>query len=166
MGMFVEVNGPYRVTDLMIGGEPLDTEKTYTLASHNYLLKSQGSGASMFGTDNVKLLRDCVMTDNQVLIRYITENLNGVVGQEYAEPQGRITVLTAADGTEEVPAGPAAPEGKGMEETYTVKAGDCLWNLAVRFYGSGLRYTEIAAANRLQNPDYLRIGQVLVIPAA
>ena len=166
MGMFVEVAGPYRVTDLMIGGEPLDTEKTYTLASHNYLLKSQGSGASMFGTDNVKLLRDCVMTDNQVLIRYITENLNGVVGQEYAEPQGRITVLTAADGTEEVPAGPAAPEGKGMEETYTVKAGDCLWNLAVRFYGSGLRYTEIAAANRLQNPDYLRIGQVLVIPAA
>ncbi len=30
------------------------------------------------------------MLDNQVLITYITEGLGGVIGQEYAEPQGRI----------------------------------------------------------------------------
>ena len=166
MGMFVEVAGPYRVTDLMIGGEPLDPEKTYTLASHNYLLKSQGSGASMFGTDHVKLLQDCVMTDNQALIRYITENLGGVVGQEYAEPQGRITILTAADGAGEDPTVSETVEEKMAGETYTVQAGDCLWNLAVRFYGSGAQYARIADANGIRNADYIRIGQILVIPAA
>jgi hypothetical protein len=32
------------------------------------------------------------MLDNQVLITYLTENLNGSVPAEYAEPQGRITI--------------------------------------------------------------------------
>lgn len=164
MGMFVEVAGPYRITEILIAGEPLDVEKTYTLASHNYLLKSQGSGNSMFGTENITLLQDCVMLDNQALIRYITEKLNGVVGEEYAEPQGRITVLTAADvETEDV-------ETESSEEkeatAYTVKSGDCLWSIAARFYGSGAEYWKIAEANALRKPDYLRIGQILEIPAA
>ncbi len=39
------------------------------------------------------LLRDSVMIDNQVLINYIVDVLNGTVGSEYADPygQGRIT---------------------------------------------------------------------------
>ena len=68
---------------------------TYTLASHNYMLKSGGDGFTMFIND--KLLQDEVMLDNQVLINYITENLGGVIGEEYAEPygQGRITIINA-----------------------------------------------------------------------
>ena len=164
MGMFVKVDGPYRVTDLQIGGEPLDVEKAYTLASHNYLLKNQGSGASMFGADNVTMLQDCVMIDNQVLIRYIVDELGGVVGQEYAEPQGRITIMTGTEvsGETEVP-----PEEEPVGEVvYTVEAGDCLWNIARHFYGSGVHYAKIAEANGIRNPDYLCVGQVLVIPAA
>ena len=164
MGMFIKVDGAYRVKNAKIGGEPLDVNKTYTLASHNYLLKNQGSGASMFGTDNVTMIKDCVMIDNQVLIKYIVDQLGGVVGREYAEAQGRITILTAADAPAEMPTETDGPSAE--EHTYTVVAGDCLWNLARRFYGSGAQYTRIAAANGLQNPDYLRIGQVLTIPAA
>ena len=41
----------------------------------------------MFGTKNVKLLKDGVMIDNQVLINYIVNNLGGVVGEQYAAPQ-------------------------------------------------------------------------------
>lgn len=164
MGMFVEVAGPYRITEILVAGEPLDVEKTYTLASHNYLLKSQGSGNSMFGTENITLLQDCVMLDNQTLIRYITEELRGVVGEEYAVPQGRITVLTTADGeAEDVEADSAAD---GQKTTYTVKSGDCLWTIAARFYGSGAEYLRISKANGLRNPDYLQIGQILEIPAA
>ena len=94
-GMFVSVEGDRRVTEVTIGGEPLDPEKTYTLASHNYKLKDCGDGYSMFA-DNV-FLQDSVMIDNQVLINYIVNVLGGTVGEEYADPygQGRITIIEA-----------------------------------------------------------------------
>ena len=89
---FVSVGGDYRVTDIMVGGEPLDTEKTYTVASHNYMLKSGGDGMSMFVGS--KVLKDDIATDVDALSAYIRENLGGNVGEEYAalKGQGRITV--------------------------------------------------------------------------
>ena len=96
-GMFTGVNGEYRVKNVMIGGEPLDVDKTYKLASHNYMLKNSGDGYSMFA--GTKLLIDETLIDNQVLITYITGNLGGVVGEEYANPygQGRIVGVPAAE---------------------------------------------------------------------
>jgi len=93
--MFVSVNGKYRVKNVKVGGQPLDLNKTYTLASHNYMLKSGGDGINMF-TDN-KILKDEILIDNQVLISYITEKLGRVVGNEYSNPygQGRIVLVTA-----------------------------------------------------------------------
>ena len=99
-GMFVKVDGEYRVKNVVVGGEPLDVNKTYTLASHNYMLKSAGDGFSMFA--GAKLLIDESLIDNQVLITYITVNLGGVVGEEYAEPygQGRIVAVPEAPAAE------------------------------------------------------------------
>lgn len=91
---FVEVAGERRVQNVMVGGEPIDPEKTYTLAAHNYLLKSGGDGVTIF-MDNALLL-DEVMLDNQVLIRYIQEVLGGVItAEQYGEPlgEGRIVIL-------------------------------------------------------------------------
>ena len=95
-GMFVSVEGERRVKDLQIlqadgTYAPIDPEKIYTVACHNYLLKDMGDGYTMFADNN--LLRDSVMIDNQVLINYIVDVLNGTVGSEYADPygQGRIT---------------------------------------------------------------------------
>ncbi|WP_283114977.1 alpha/beta fold hydrolase [Intestinimonas timonensis] len=105
-GEFVKVDGDYRVKDVMVGDEPLDVTKTYTLASHNYMLKSGGDGFVMFKDDTV--LKDCVMIDNQVLINYIVDELGGVVSADYAEPQGRITVVNA-DQAAETPEEPEAP---------------------------------------------------------
>jgi len=95
-GMFTGVEGDYRVKNVMVGGEPLDLEKTYTLASHNYMLKEHGDGFTMF--DGCNILQDEVKLDNQVLMDYITETLGGEIGEEYADPygQGRITVLDEA----------------------------------------------------------------------
>ena len=91
--MFVGVEGEYRVKNVMVGGEPLDLEKIYTLASHNYMLQGQGDGYTIF-EDNV-YTQESVMLDNQVLITYITEGLGGVVGADYANPygQGRIVAV-------------------------------------------------------------------------
>ena len=92
-GMFTGVSGEYRVKNVKVGNEPLDLAKTYTLASHNYMLKSAGDGMAMF--QGCTLLQDSVMIDNQVLINYIVDVLGGVVGEDYADPygQGRITVI-------------------------------------------------------------------------
>lgn len=37
--------------------------------------------------------------------------------------------------------------GKTQEKTYTVVAGDCLWNIAKKFLGNGSRYPEITKLN-------------------
>ena len=93
-GLFTGVSGEYRVKNVKVNGEDLDLEKTYTLASHNYMLKNAGDGFTMFQQDT--LLQDSVKLDNQVLIDYITGTLNGVVGEEYANPygQGRIVAVS------------------------------------------------------------------------
>lgn len=52
-------------------------------------------------------------------------------------------------------------------KTYTVKSGDCLWNIAKKYYGSGSSYTKIYEANKGTiggNPNLIYPGQVLTIP--
>ena len=97
-GMFAGVTGEYRVKNVTVGGEPLDVNKTYKLASHNYMLKSAGDGYSMF--QGAKLLIDETLIDNQVLITYITTELDGVVGEAYADPYGQGRII----GVPEAPA--------------------------------------------------------------
>lgn len=164
---FVKVDGAYRVSDIMVGGQPLDVNKTYTLASHNYMLKDAGDGYTMFGTKNVKVLQDEVMVDNQVLINYIVEKLGGVVGDEYAAPQGRITIKTApvVEPVPTEPEQPAQPSTPAAGETYVVVAGDCLWNIAYKLYGTGALYTKLAEANKIADPYIIYIGQILTVPA-
>lgn len=91
-GNFIKVNGAYRVTDIKVNEEPIDLGRTYTVASHNYMLKSGGDGMTMF--NGTKVLKDEVMVDVDVLSSYINNNLGGSVGADYADPagQGRITI--------------------------------------------------------------------------
>lgn len=92
-GMFVGVDGEYRVKNVMVGEEPLDPEKTYTVASHNYMLKNGGDGMNMFM--ECEILLDEVMLDNQALIEYLKTGLNGVVGEQYKEPYGEGRIIAA-----------------------------------------------------------------------
>jgi hypothetical protein len=100
--MFVGVKegAPRRIQNVLIGGEPIDAAKTYTLASHNYKIKDLGDGYTHF-VDN-KIILDEVMLDNQVLLTYITDVLGGVVGEAYADPygQGRIVAVPEAPAAE------------------------------------------------------------------
>ena len=68
---------------------------------------------------------------------------------------------------------PAVKEEKKREtsskptaKTYTVKKGDCLWNIAKKQYGNGAQYTKIYNANKdkIKNPNLIYPGQVLTIP--
>ncbi len=49
-------------------------------------------------------------------------------------------------------------------DTFTVESGDNLWKIAVKVYGDGYKWTEIAKANNLKNPGLIYRGQKLNIP--
>jgi nucleoid-associated protein YgaU len=52
----------------------------------------------------------------------------------------------------------------GDEQPYTVQSGDNLSRIAKRFYGTPNKYTGIAQANGIANPDLIRVGQQLRLP--
>lgn len=94
-GMFSSVDGKYRVQDVYVMNdvgeyEQIDPKATYTVASHNHLIKDSGGGITQF-VDN-KLLIDEGVLDYQVLIDYITEYLNGNLSKNYSDIEGRITI--------------------------------------------------------------------------
>lgn len=98
-GMFEKVDGTYRVKDIQVWNaaktkyEPIKLQKTYKLAGINYTLRQNGDGFTMF--DGNKVIKDNVMLDTQSLSIYLTDVLDGVVGEDYKDPagQGRITII-------------------------------------------------------------------------
>jgi len=97
---FVKVDGEYRVKNVTVGGAPLDLEKTYRVASHDYMLKQGGDGMTMFQSCSIP--ESEVMLDNQALIRYFEDGVYGTAYQD-RDGEGRIRPYEAAQE-------PAAPE--------------------------------------------------------
>lgn len=94
-GAFAGVTGEYRVRDVLVDGEPLDVNKEYILVSHTFLITDGGDGLTMFKNDEAVLLD----LDNVALIEYLQYDLNGVIGDEYANEagQGRILIKDGPD---------------------------------------------------------------------
>lgn len=119
-GTFIKIDGERRVYDIKINGEEIDMDKKYTLASHNYMLKDGGGGYTML--DNAELILDEIMSDYQVIIKYITETLGGTIkaGMGYDNPYG-IGRITFTDGKNETVPGdstdlPEEPEEDNTDE--------------------------------------------------
>ena len=79
-----------------------------------------------------------------------------------APPAGPVAPVAATTPTAPV-AAPTAPAPAAKAGTYTVKAGDTLGGIAARHNSSS---AAIATANHIANPNALKVGQVLRIPAA
>ena len=90
--------------------------------------------------------------------------------REYGTKTVNVTIAAAkpkaAASTQRAATNSPAPSSA---QSYTVAKGDCLWNIAKKFYGSGAKYTTIYNANQGViggNPNLIYPGQVLTIPAA
>lgn len=55
-------------------------------------------------------------------------------------------------------------EQAGKKDTYTVAAGDTLWSISEKVYGSGYNWVDIRDANNIDNPNNLDEGTELTIP--
>ena len=94
-GFFVSVDGDYRVYDVKVLNkesglyEKLELDKKYVITASDYYILDLGSGLSMFKDANV--LKNEGVLDVDIMEMYITENLNGVIGEEYKDVVNRIT---------------------------------------------------------------------------
>lgn len=93
------------------------------------MLKSGGDGYTMF--QGCTLLKDETVLDNQALIRYLGQILEGDLSA-YSAPggQGRIQIAETAEETGGAPAEPEEPAAGAR--IYVVQPGDCLWTIARR----------------------------------
>ena len=92
---FAGVTGQYKVYNIKVYNkdngtyEPLELDKTYTIAASNYYLLEYGSGLKML--ENTKVIQKDGMLDVEALELYIDDKLGGTVGQDYAEAKSNIT---------------------------------------------------------------------------
>jgi uncharacterized repeat protein (TIGR02543 family) len=70
-GMFAGIEGERRVETVMVNGEPLSADKTYTLAGTEYTLRDSGDGYSMFA--GCPVLEADVGLDFDVLVDFLTD---------------------------------------------------------------------------------------------
>ncbi len=97
-------------------------------------------------------------TDVYKANKLTSENLE--VGQELTLPDVSSKQPTATKQISTINKTATAISGS----TYTVVKGDFLWEIAIRAYGDGYKWVEIAKANKLKNPNIIHSGNVLTLP--
>ena len=125
-GMFVEVSGARRVSDVQILQNdgtyaPIDPAGEYRLASHNYMLKERGDGINMFKDD--EFLLDEVKVDNQILIEYMSSEAFANHNYSNWDGEGRILIKNLTGKTVILHTNDTHGALRGFAQVAEVKAG-------------------------------------------
>ena len=154
-----------RVTIESVNGKEFKADDTYAVITNNFCA---GGGDTYYAFASAETVIDTGIPMDVAVMDYITTQLKGVVGETYAKPQGRITVVIPETPVE--PEQPAQPEQPTQPEqpaaTYVVIKGDSLWKIAKKLLGDGAQWKAIFEANSATVKDANRIyvGQTLNIP--
>ena len=70
--------------------EPINPDRTYTIATTKYCVTDGGLHNTLQGS---KIVLETKKTYNEIFLDYVANKLNRHIGMEYAQPQGRITVI-------------------------------------------------------------------------
>ena len=146
-----------RITELMIGDEPVDLEATYMLVTNDFLAAG-GDGYEMFGGE---ILAYSGLL-SEVLETYLRAN-----PEISPQVEGRIVALPLVEVPEPEPA--PEPEPTPVPEptpapadiAYTVKSGDWLSKIGMAY---GVDWRVLADHNNLANPNLIFPGQIIMIP--
>ena len=86
------LNPGTRVAIESVGGQPFDLEAIYTIATNDFTAAG-GDTYYAFRYPNATSGYKTGVALEDALVNYVTTVLGGVVGETYAQPQGRITVV-------------------------------------------------------------------------
>lgn len=139
-------------------------DQNYAYYDYPALMKQHGlNGYSKQSSSNNNSQPQVVKKDVDTLAHEVIANLWGTkdttptrkerleaAGYDYAAVQNRVNEILGVKTT------PATPQA----EYYVVKRGDCLWNIALKYYGNGNMYTTIKALNNLKS-NVIYAGQKL-----
>lgn len=124
------------------------------------------SGQLLFDTNIKVSLEDYRITEDAKEGQDLEITITLKQYKEYGTKLVSITVKQST--TPKATVQPSRPaETAPTLKTYTVKSGDCLWNIAKKYLGNGSRYTEIynLNKNKIKNPNLIYVGQVLTLPS-
>ena len=79
-----------RITIKSINGKAFDPNATYAVITNNFMAAG-GDTYSAFAAAKEQF--DTGLPLDEIRMEYITTELNGVVGEQYAKPQGRLTIV-------------------------------------------------------------------------
>ncbi|MPM22692.1 hypothetical protein SDC9_69150 [bioreactor metagenome] len=79
-----------RVLNVTVGGKPLDLEKTYVIATNDF---TAAGGDTYYVFKGLPSYNTTVALED-ALVNYTAKVLGGVIGDQYATGEGRITVIT------------------------------------------------------------------------
>lgn len=105
-----------RVTINSVNGKAFDPNKTYAVVTNNFCA---AGGDTYYAFAAASSQFDTGLPLDEVLMDYITTELKGVVGEQYAQPQGRMTITLPA----EEPTTPTKPESPKTADTGVVVYG-------------------------------------------
>lgn len=161
---FAEYDGGFEPPEYFLS--TLDVIKKEQKPVQFVVIRESPQGDSLFDTNMTVSLEDYTVEEDakdslDVTVSISLKNYIFVSTQKY-EIQEMKEKEEAEVLVEEERDASNAPE----YETYTVKKGDSLWNIAKRYLGSGSRYREVYNLNRdkIRDPNRIQIGQVLKMP--
>ena len=76
-----------RVSNILVGGKPLDEKKNYTLATSDFLVSRGGDGYTMFKDAKILLKADAAPKDSEVFEHSIKNAPNKTIAPKF---EGRI----------------------------------------------------------------------------
>ena len=100
-GVFINITGKRRISNVKINGEDLILTKKYKTSLLEFMAIG-GDGYSMLS--NFEVTQEALLTDTDALFLYIKNSLNGEIPEKYSKLQGRINFKneTSKDGISEI----------------------------------------------------------------
>jgi 2',3'-cyclic-nucleotide 2'-phosphodiesterase (5'-nucleotidase family) len=157
-----------RVHSILIQGEPINMEQTYSMATNDFLAA---------GGDNYTMFKDLVHTGDypaldEAVINYIKDR-----GTISPVTEGRIVVETVTQADDSATEDTATEENTNTDSTtdtetttetttdkydvYVVKSGDTLAKIAARY---GTTWQTLQQLNNIKNPHLIFPAQKLLVP--
>ncbi|BCI60645.1 peptidoglycan-binding protein [Solibaculum mannosilyticum] len=133
--------------------EKLKTEKkTFQFV----VSRTSPSGSVLFDTNLSVSLEDYTIEEEAENGMDLTLSVKLKQYRSYGTKTVQITIKQPGIGTQSTS---SSRPSKSSPTVYTVKKGDCLWNICKKYLGDPTKCWEIARINNIKNPNLIYVGQ-------